>query len=162
MTVPLPSILRQLHASLATHAPEQALPILQEAGYAAGEGLYKAFTAVANPADLDADLSQWIEDRFAPIAARLAWPDEARPEMQFGVRFLTRMRDLVATGFFTSEMGVNDLGYAGNRPNVWDGVPDEVLAKHGLSYDPQTLEVSLKPEEHDRIAEWDDDANIIR
>jgi len=56
MTAPLPGILRQLHASLATHAPEQAITILQEAGYAAGEGLYKAFTAVNNPADLDADL----------------------------------------------------------------------------------------------------------
>ena len=56
MTAPLPGILRQLHASLATHAPEQAITILQEAGYAAGEGLYKAFTATNNPAELDADL----------------------------------------------------------------------------------------------------------
>ena len=56
MTVSLPAILRQLHASLATHAPEQSIAILQEAGYAAGEGLYKAFTAANNPADLDADL----------------------------------------------------------------------------------------------------------
>ncbi|HET9385439.1 MAG TPA: V4R domain-containing protein [Gemmatimonadales bacterium] len=55
MTV-LPGILRQLHASLATHAPEQAVTILQEAGYAAGEGLFRAFTAATNPADLDADL----------------------------------------------------------------------------------------------------------
>lgn len=55
MTV-LPGILRQLHASLATHAPEQAVTILQEAGYAAGEGLFRAFTAANNPADLDADL----------------------------------------------------------------------------------------------------------
>lgn len=56
MTVSLPAILRQLHASLATHAPEQSIAILQEAGYAAGEGLFKAFTAANNPADLDADL----------------------------------------------------------------------------------------------------------
>ena len=51
-----PSIVRQLHASLATHAPDQLITILQEAGYAAGDGLYKAFTAVNNPTDLDADL----------------------------------------------------------------------------------------------------------
>ena len=56
MTFPLPAILRQLHASLATHAPEQSIAILQGAGYAAGEGLYKTFSAVTNPADLDADL----------------------------------------------------------------------------------------------------------
>jgi predicted hydrocarbon binding protein len=51
-----PSIVRQLHASLASHAPEQLVTILQEAGYAAGEGLYRAFTAANNPAELDADL----------------------------------------------------------------------------------------------------------
>ena len=56
MTAPMLGILRQLHASLATHAPDQSVAILQEAGYAAGEGLYQAFTAVNNPADLDADL----------------------------------------------------------------------------------------------------------
>src|SRR2546425_6937829 len=51
-----PSIVRQLHASLAAHAPDQLITVLQEAGYAAGEGLFKAFTAVNSPTDLDADL----------------------------------------------------------------------------------------------------------
>lgn len=55
MTPPVPGILRQLHASLATHAPDQIVTILQEAGYAAGEGLYRAFAAENNPADLDAE-----------------------------------------------------------------------------------------------------------
>lgn len=54
MTVP--GILRQLHASLAAHAPDQIVTILQEAGYAAGAGLYNAFAAVHSPTDLDADL----------------------------------------------------------------------------------------------------------
>jgi predicted hydrocarbon binding protein len=51
-----PSIVRQLHASLASHAPDQLVTILQEAGYAAGEGLFKAFTAVTSATDLDADV----------------------------------------------------------------------------------------------------------
>jgi predicted hydrocarbon binding protein len=51
-----PGTLRQLHASLATHAPDQIVTILQEVGYAAGEGLYRAFAAENNPANLDADL----------------------------------------------------------------------------------------------------------
>jgi len=46
---------RQLHASLAAHAPEQLITILQESGYAAGPGLYNAFAAEHNPTDLDAD-----------------------------------------------------------------------------------------------------------
>ena len=52
----IPAILRQLHASLATHAPDQIISILQEAGYAAGEGLFRSFTATNNPSELDADL----------------------------------------------------------------------------------------------------------
>jgi predicted hydrocarbon binding protein len=48
--------LRQLHASLMSRAPEQAIAILQEAGYAAGEGLYRSFAAANSPTDLDADL----------------------------------------------------------------------------------------------------------
>ena len=32
-----PSIVRQLHASLAAHAPDQLITVLQEAGYAAGK-----------------------------------------------------------------------------------------------------------------------------
>jgi len=51
-----PPVVRQLHASLMSRAPEQAIAILQEAGYAAGEGLYRAFAAANNPADLDADI----------------------------------------------------------------------------------------------------------
>jgi bacteriochlorophyll 4-vinyl reductase len=37
--------LRALHASLLGHAPEQALTVLQEAGYGAGADLYEAFVA---------------------------------------------------------------------------------------------------------------------
>ncbi len=48
--------LRQLHASLMSRAPEQAIAVLQEAGYAAGEGLFRSFAAVNSPTDLDADL----------------------------------------------------------------------------------------------------------
>ena len=38
------------------------------------------------------------------------------------------------TGFFTSKVGIADIGYVGNVPHQWDGVPADVLAKHGLSY----------------------------
>lgn len=92
----------------------------------------------------------------------IAYPDEAREEMQYGVRFFNRMRNLTATGFFTSRMGIEDLGYQGNRTNIWDGVPREVLDKHGLSYDQKTLDECVKPEERDRVAEWDEDGNLIR
>ena len=62
----------------------------------------------------------------------IAYPRKARPEMSHGVRFFTALRDLVATGFWSSRIGVADLGYLGNRPAVWDGAPAEVLKKIGL------------------------------
>jgi len=40
------------------------------------------------------------------------------------------LRNLVATGFYTSEIGVKDLGYMGNTPNRWNGVPDDVLKQY--------------------------------
>lgn len=65
----------------------------------------------------------------------IAWPEVARPEMQPGVAFFNRFRDLVATGFWTSQMGIADLGYQGNVPNAWAGAPQEWLDRLGVSYD---------------------------
>lgn len=96
------------------------------------------------------------------IVDEIAYPDEAKPELQYGVRFFNRMRNLTSTGFFTSQTGIEDLGYQGNRTNLWDGVPNNVLEKHGLSYDQKTLDECLKPEERNKIAEWDEKGNLIR
>lgn len=74
----------------------------------------------------------------------IAWPEKAKPEMQQGVAFFNRMRDLTACGFFTSKIGIKDLGYAGNTPNQWDGVPQEVLDQYGVKYDERTLAESVK------------------
>jgi hypothetical protein len=62
----------------------------------------------------------------------IAYPEKAKPEMQQGVAFFNRMRDLTATGFFTTEIGVKDLGFAGNSPNKWVGVPADVLKQYGM------------------------------
>jgi gluconate 2-dehydrogenase gamma chain len=65
----------------------------------------------------------------------IAWPRRARPEMSHGVAFFNTMRDLVATGFWSSRLGVEDLGYIGNRPVAeWTGAPAEVLKKLGVGY----------------------------
>lgn len=65
----------------------------------------------------------------------IAWPKKAKPSMAQGVSFFNLMRNLTVTGFYTSEIGVkNDLKYAGNTPNKWNGVPDDVLKQYGLAY----------------------------
>ena len=66
---------------------------------------------------------------------QIAYPEQATPEMSQGVNFFNNFRNFVATGFFTSKIGIEDLGYVGNRPNVWNGSPPEVLERLGVSYD---------------------------
>ncbi len=77
----------------------------------------------------DCDQKQQME-----IVDDIAWPKKAKPENAQGVAFFNLMRNLTATGFYTSEIGVKDLGYAGNSPNKWNGVPDDELKRLGLSY----------------------------
>ncbi len=65
----------------------------------------------------------------------IAWPKTARPEMSQGVAFFNRFRDLTASGFFSSELGVKDLQYQGNQFVMeWQGCPPEALQKLGVSY----------------------------
>lgn len=64
----------------------------------------------------------------------IAWPHKARPEFSHGVAFFNSFRDLTASGFFTSRMGmIDDLQYMGNRyVPKWTGCPPEVLARLGV------------------------------
>ena len=55
-----------------------------------------------------------------------------RIPMRHGTAFFASFRDLTASGFWSSKMGIEDLGYQGNRPAVWEGPPAEVLRKLGL------------------------------
>jgi gluconate 2-dehydrogenase gamma chain len=65
----------------------------------------------------------------------IAWPSRARPEMSHGVAFFTSFRELSASGFWTTRMGIDDLQYLGNRSVAqWRGCPDEALKKLGVSY----------------------------
>ena len=69
----------------------------------------------------------------------IAWPKKAKPEMHQGVAFFNLMRNLTATGFYTSEIGVKDVGYMGNVPNQWNGVPDDVLKQYNMAYTEKEL-----------------------
>lgn len=66
------------------------------------------------------------------LVEEIAWPEKSKPEVSQGVSFFNHIRGLVATGFFTTEMGIKDLGYVGNKPNVWLGVPIEIVKQYGL------------------------------
>ncbi len=96
---------------------------------------------------LEVESLRRFEKSFTAITAEhriqivddIAYPAKAKPEMKQGVSFFNLMRNLTATGFYTSEIGVKDIGYMGNKPNQWNGVPDDVLKQYGLSYTEKEL-----------------------
>jgi hypothetical protein len=79
------------------------------------------------------------EQQRIEMVDMLAYPKKAKPEMAAGVSFFSLVRNLVSTGFYTSEIGVKDLGYVGNKPNQWNGVPDDVLKQYKLAYTEKEL-----------------------
>ena len=87
----------------------------------------------------DADAKQQLM-----LVDEIAYPKKAKPEMMQGVSFFNLMRNLTATGFYTSEIGIKDVQYMGNKPNQWNGVPDDVLKQYGLAYTQKELDESVK------------------
>ncbi|NCU02841.1 MAG: gluconate 2-dehydrogenase subunit 3 family protein [Chitinophagaceae bacterium] len=96
---------------------------------------------------LDLESSKRFEKAFVDCDSKqqiaivddIAYPEKAKPEMKQGVAFFNLMRNLTATGFYTSEIGVKDIGYEGNRPNQWNGVPDDVLKQYNMAYTEKDL-----------------------
>ena len=69
------------------------------------------------------------------ILDEIAWPKKAKPEMSQGVAFFNMFRDMTASGFWTSKMGITDLNYQGNTfVAEWKGCPPEALQKLGVRY----------------------------
>ena len=112
-------------------------------------------------ANFDKSFIDLTPEQRISIIDHIAYPDTAEVSMKNGVKFFNLMRNLTSTGFFTSQMGINDLGYVGNRPNQWNGVPDDVLKKYELEYDQRTLDVCLKIEDQSKVAVWDDEGNLV-
>ena len=101
------------------------------------------------------------ETQKLQIIDDIAYPDKATPEMNQGAKFFDRLRGLVMTGYFTSKIGIEDLGYVGNRPNVWDGVPPEVLKDHDVDYDPEWIAKCVNQDKRMELVQWDDKGNVL-
>ncbi len=109
----------------------------------------------------NAVFDQCTEAQQKQLLDEIAYPDKASPEVAPGVGFFNTMRNLTLTGYYTSKMGIEDLGYQGNRPNIWNGVPDDVLKDHGMAYEEAWLAKCVNQETREEIAQWDDEGNLI-
>ena len=88
-------------------------------------------------------------------------PNKSIDEYPEEVQWFNLVRNLTMTGYFTSEVGIKELGYKGNAPNVWDGVPKDVLDQYGLVYEKEWLEKCIDQSKRNDIAVWDEDGNLL-
>lgn len=65
----------------------------------------------------------------------IAFPKKTKAALKPGADFFSRFRDLTSSGFWTSRIGIKDLGYMGNLTvPEWTGCPEPQLTKLGVSY----------------------------
>jgi hypothetical protein len=70
----------------------------------------------------------------AQIADDVCSPAKVKPELAEAAKFFSKFRDLTAGGFYTTPVGMKDIGYTGNVPlQKFDGPPVEALKKAGLA-----------------------------
>jgi gluconate 2-dehydrogenase gamma chain len=79
---------------------------------------------------------QATEAERAAVLTDVAWPKKAKPEMSQGVAFFNMFRDMTASGFWSSKIGIADLDYRGNEfVREWTGCPEPALRKLGVQYE---------------------------
>ena len=107
---------------------------------------------------VDCDITQQknIFDEIAYYDPNKSITDYSEP-----VQWFNLVRNLTMTGYFTSEIGIKDLGYKGNIPNIWDGVPQDVLDQYGLEYDKEWIDKFVDQSKRNITAEWDDEGNLL-
>ncbi|PYR02027.1 MAG: transcriptional initiation protein Tat [Acidobacteria bacterium] len=65
----------------------------------------------------------------------IAYTTDVPPARTHAVAFFNSFRDLTASGFWTTKMGIADLQYQGNVfLDEWNGCPEEALNKLGVKY----------------------------
>jgi hypothetical protein len=70
----------------------------------------------------------------AAIADDICSPGNAATQFTAAAKFFAKFRDLTAGGFYTTPVGMKDIGYVGNvQLDRFDGPPLEVLKKVGLA-----------------------------
>ena len=88
-------------------------------------------------------------------------PDNKKPDMGPGIKFFNLIRNLTLTGYYTTRMGFKDLGVTSNFANVWDGVPEEILAEYDVDYEPEWLAKCVDQSKRMDVAKWDDQGNLL-
>ena len=66
----------------------------------------------------------------------IAYVTNPDPGLSHAIAFFSSFRDLTASGFWSTKMGIRDLQYQGNVfVDEWTGCPEAALKKIGVTYD---------------------------
>ena len=106
-------------------------------------------------------LTDCSDDQIKSIFDIISYNDGIEEDFKEAASFFATYRYMVVTGWFTSEVGMQDLGYKGNIPNVWDGVPEDVLKDHDVSYDEEWIAKCVDQSKRNETAVWDEDGNLL-
>jgi len=80
------------------------------------------------------DFSAITDAQRAAIADDICAPSKAAPAFAPAAKFFAKFRDLTSGGFYTTPVGMKDIGYTGNVPlEKFEGPPLEALKKAGLA-----------------------------
>ena len=106
-------------------------------------------------------LTDCSDDQIKSVFDIISYNDGIEEDFKEAASFFATYRYMVVTGWFTSEVGMRDLGYKGNIPNVWDGVPEDVLKDHDVSYDEEWIAKCIDQSKRNETAVWDEDGNLL-
>ena len=155
-TIFKPSFLTQHEYATVTSLTEMNLPADDRSGGASSAGVpeFIDFMMLDQPdrqrtiqnglSWLDTECRRRFDQSFvdcsdeerAGLLDDIAWPGRASETLEEGVRFFSNIRDLTATGYWTSREGIEDLRYLGNKYlSNWQGCPPDALAKLGVRYE---------------------------
>ena len=108
-------------------------------------------------------LLECSESQIKLLFDEISYEDKSLRDQKESVKLFATFRGMVVTGYFTSEIGIKDLDYKGNTPNVWDGVPNDVLDQYKgiVSYDKEWIDKCVDQSKRGEIAEWDEEGNLL-
>jgi gluconate 2-dehydrogenase gamma chain len=97
-----------------------------------------------------------IPETATEVVDQIAYPEvkdaiaktgrKVKPEWRQGIAFFSLKCANGDDRFLYLGDWRKDLGYMGNVPNMWNGVPDDVLKQYGYAYTAKELKECMSPD----------------
>jgi len=93
-----------------------------------------AWLAAEGPRRFGAAFADATDAQRLSLCEEISLEAPENSQLELPSKFFRRFRNLTTTGFYTTPVGMKDLGYVGNVPSAtFDGPPADLVAKLGLT-----------------------------